>query len=139
MDTESDNKRIGKIIAEKRTALGWSQDELAKRMGYTSRSTINKIEMGINSVTTTKAKKFAKVLGFSVCELLEDSPSESYTLYNQIKEDPRLQDAIQKYYKLDEISKAMVLAYIQAQYDQRNEETVKEMLENCVVPPKDAI
>ena len=134
MEMESENNYIGKIIAEKRIALGWSQDELARKMGYASRSTINKIEAGINGVTTTKAKKFAKVLGCSIQDFFQNESYQFDALYDLIKEDKRLQGAIRKYFQLDNVGQAMVLAYIDAQYDSRNEETVEEMLEKCVAP-----
>ena len=47
-----------------------SQDELAKRSGYGSRSTINKIELGINDVPQSKIKAIAEALGVSVGTLL---------------------------------------------------------------------
>lgn len=53
---------IGNKIKERREALGLSQDELAERMGYKSRSTIAKIEKGVNDVTQTNIVKFAEVL-----------------------------------------------------------------------------
>jgi len=53
---------IGKHIKERREALGMSQDELAEKMGYKSRSTIAKIEKGINDVTQTNIVRFAEVL-----------------------------------------------------------------------------
>ena len=136
---ESENNYIGKMIAEKRMALGWSQDELARRMGYASRSTINKIEAGINDITTSRAKKFAKVLGCSIQDFFQEESYQLDALYDRIKEDKRLQVAIKKYFKLDNVGQAMILAYIDAQYDSRNgEETVEEMLAKCVVP-EDAV
>ena len=53
---------VGKNIAQRRKALGMTQEELAKRMGYKSKSTINKIELGINDVVQSKIVKFANVL-----------------------------------------------------------------------------
>ena len=53
---------IGVYIKERREALGMSQDELAEKMGYKSRSTIAKIEKGVNDVTQTNIVKFAEVL-----------------------------------------------------------------------------
>lgn len=53
---------IGKRIRKRRKELKMSQDELARRMGYKSRSTINKIEKDINDITQTKIVAFAKVL-----------------------------------------------------------------------------
>ena len=46
----------------RRKALGMTQEELAKRMGYKSKSTINKIELGINDIPQGKITKFAEVL-----------------------------------------------------------------------------
>ena len=53
---------VGKNIARRRKALGITQEELAKKMGYKSKSTINKIELGINDVVQSKVVKFAEVL-----------------------------------------------------------------------------
>jgi len=53
---------IGENIKERRESLGMSQDELAEKMGYKSRSTIAKIEKGVNDVTQTNIVKFAEIL-----------------------------------------------------------------------------
>ena len=39
---------IGERIKERRIELGYTQDELAKKCGYKSRSSINKIELSRN-------------------------------------------------------------------------------------------
>lgn len=57
---------IGNRIKQLRTEKDMSQDELAKRSGYGSRSTINKIELGINDVPQSKIKAIAEALGVSV-------------------------------------------------------------------------
>ena len=51
-----------KRIRKRREELGMSQEELAKKMGYKSRSSINKIEMGENDIPQSKIATFAKVL-----------------------------------------------------------------------------
>lgn len=61
---------IGENILQLRKALGWTQEELAKRMGYKSKSTINKIELGINDIPQSKIKQFAEVLGTTPAHLL---------------------------------------------------------------------
>lgn len=61
---------IGNRIKQLRTEKDVSQDELAKRSGYGSRSTINKIELGINDVPQSKIKAIAEALGVSVGTLL---------------------------------------------------------------------
>lgn len=61
---------IGEKIRIRREELGMSQDELADKMGYKSRSTIAKIEKGVNDVVQTNIVKFAKVLNTSVAYLM---------------------------------------------------------------------
>ena len=50
-------------IKKLRIERGLSQEELAAKMGYTSRSTIAKIESGTNDIPQAKIKAFAKALG----------------------------------------------------------------------------
>ena len=54
---------VGENILILRKRLGWTQEELAIKMGYKSKSTINKIELGINDIPQSKVAKFAEVLG----------------------------------------------------------------------------
>ena len=49
-------------IKARRLELRLSQDELAQKLGYKSRSTINKKEMGKNYITQSKIKAFAEAL-----------------------------------------------------------------------------
>ena len=62
--------KIGDRIKERRITLGMTQEELANRMGYKSKSTINKVESGVNDVNQTTASKYATKLGVSVAYLL---------------------------------------------------------------------
>ena len=59
-----------KNIKMLRKQLGLSQEELAKRTGYTSRSSIAKIEKGLVDLSQTKIELFAKVLGVSPGDLM---------------------------------------------------------------------
>ena len=68
---------IGDRIKERREALGWSQDELAQRLGYKSRSSINKMELNIQDVPQRKVKDFARVLRTTTSYLLEDDKEKS--------------------------------------------------------------
>lgn len=70
---------IGKKIYDRRIALGMSQSELAEKTGYKSRSSINKIELGINDVPQSKIKVFAAALDTSIEYLMsweEKEPAE---------------------------------------------------------------
>ena len=64
-------------IRVRREELNLSQDELAKRMGYKSRSTINKIELGINDVSQSKIVAFAKALDTTVGYLMGDDETDT--------------------------------------------------------------
>lgn len=61
---------VGDNILLMRKCLGWTQEDLAKRMGYKSKSTINKIELGINDIPQSKIALFAEVLGTTPAHLM---------------------------------------------------------------------
>lgn len=72
---------VGDNILLMRKELGLTQEELAKRMGYKSKSTINKIELGINDIPQSKIVQFAEVLGTTPARLMgwdeeKNSPEE---------------------------------------------------------------
>ena len=53
---------IGERIRNRRQELGMTQEELAKRLGYKSKASINKIELGIQDLPQKKIAIFASVL-----------------------------------------------------------------------------
>ena len=61
---------VGNNIFNRRKSLGLTQESLAKMMGYKSKSTINKIEMGINDIPQSKISKFAEVLETTPAQLM---------------------------------------------------------------------
>ena len=69
--------QIGDFIKKRRIELGMSQDDLAEKMGYRDRSTIAKIEAGINDVSQGKTEAFAEALDTDVAYLvgLSDLPN----------------------------------------------------------------
>lgn len=68
---------IGRKIAERRKALGLTQGELADKMGYKSKSTINKIELGINDIPQSKIVIFADALHTTPAYLMGWEESET--------------------------------------------------------------
>ena len=56
------NMTIGLRIKELRELKGMSQEELAMKLGYKSRSSINKIELGERNLTQAKIKAIADAL-----------------------------------------------------------------------------
>lgn len=57
-------------IRARREALGLSQEELARRLGYKSKSSINKIEMGINDIPQSRIAAFASALETTTAYLM---------------------------------------------------------------------
>ena len=86
-------------IRTRREQLNMSQEELAKRLGYKSRSTIAKIESGENDITQSKIVAFAKALGVKPGYLMgwEDVPEYSSSLSLTQQEETH----IKKYRQLD--------------------------------------
>lgn len=57
-------------IRKFRIQRGLTQDELAEKMGYRSKSTIAKIESGKNDIPQSKIKDFADALSVSISDLM---------------------------------------------------------------------
>lgn len=74
---------IGNNIKRARELKGLTQNELAKRMGYKSRSTIARIENGDNDVSQSKLKKFADILDVSIDFLLDDGSKKLQLPHSQ--------------------------------------------------------
>ena len=53
---------IGQRVKIRREELGMSQEELATKVGYKSKSSINKIELGFRVLTQSKIKVIADAL-----------------------------------------------------------------------------
>jgi len=67
-----DNKaEIGQRILEFRKAKGYSQQQLAEKIGYSSKASINMIENGKHSIPSSKLKKIAVALGVDVSQIVE--------------------------------------------------------------------
>lgn len=68
---------IGNRIKARREELGLTQQQLADRLGYKSKATINKIEMGINGISQRRIVDFANALQTSIEYLMEmDKPGD---------------------------------------------------------------
>ena len=68
---------IGSRIRNRREELGLSQEELGKRLGYKSRSSINKIELDQRNLTQSKIKAIADALGTTPAYIMgwEEQPA----------------------------------------------------------------
>lgn len=102
--------KIGENIRKRREELGLSQEGLATKMGYKSRSSINKIEMGENDIPQSKILAFAKSLHTTPALLMGWSDEEKPAT----KTDDELEkEAIRCFGSLSESQKAEALRYLQ--------------------------
>lgn len=62
--------KLAKRIKARREELGLSQTELAIKLGYKSRSSINKIEKGNNEFSISKLQDFADALEITPAKLI---------------------------------------------------------------------
>lgn len=70
-------QEFGEKVKKYRTAKGMSQDELAQKAGYTSRSSISKIEHGKADVPRSQIIMIANALGIDPIALtIEVKPTE---------------------------------------------------------------
>ena len=98
-----DNKKVGQRIKQVREALGMTQAELARRMGYSARSTINRIENGSQAFPMKKLDKFAQVLdvtpaylaGFTETDIPDGLNKELYLNYIHDSNNPDFLAAIE--------------------------------------------
>lgn len=77
-------------IRQRREELGLSQDELAQRLGYKDRSTIAKIEAGVNDLNQTKIAAFANALETTTYWLMGDNTND--ILYELAKDAVLIQE-----------------------------------------------
>lgn len=105
---------IGNKIKERREQLGISQEELALRVGYKSRSSINKIELNQQDITQSVAMKIANALNVPVGYLLE---TKNETPKNEDGLTLDEQSFIEKYRQLNKDGKQMVELVLNREYE----------------------
>lgn len=76
---------IGARVKELRKSLGLTQKELAEKCGYKSLTTINKIELGINSIPLDTVEKLASALQVSPAYLMGWKSNPNETLSNELR------------------------------------------------------
>ena len=91
-------------IKRYRVEAKMSQDELARRTGYTSRSSIAKIEKGVVDLSQSKIKQFADVLGVTPGHLMgwDAAPEDLGAMAAEVLMDPDLLQLVNDYKQLNE-------------------------------------
>ena len=111
------NNIVGKNIADARKRAGMTQEELALKVGYKTKSAINKIEMGKRDLPQKKIAMFASALGTTPGHLLgwDVAPAEAGALAARVLKDPEAFRFMRDFMTLSEADKyalQLVLASI---------------------------
>ena len=99
---------IGRNILAARKRLGLTQEDLAARVGYKTKSAINKIELGVRDLPQKKIAAFAKALDTTPGQLMgwdQETPEELQgmgAIAAQVLMDPDAAQMVQQYMALDE-------------------------------------
>ena len=101
---------IGKKIKYFREILGMTQEELAKKLGYKSKTTIAKIELGTNDISQSKVVEFAKALNTTPAQLMgwEEPEMNKTNKKPTFPLSPEEQQLVLAYRSADEIDKTIV-------------------------------
>lgn len=112
---------IGRNISKRRKELGITQEELAERMGYKSKSSINKIEMGVNDLPQRKIAAFADALNTSPAALMgwtEEDVSQKNTviarLIGRMRKDDDFYDMVCKLEQLNDTQRSSIKQLLDA-------------------------
>ena len=100
------NMTVATKIKDRRNELGWSQRELAAKMGYSSNTTVAKIEQGTVDVSQARLEQFAQVLGVSVAylmgwEQIQKKNDQLVKLVTRMRKDEKFAEAVKMLDELD--------------------------------------
>lgn len=98
-------------VRNRRKELMMSQDELAIKTGYKSRSSINKIEMGLHDITQSKVVELAFALK-TTPEWLMGWDSESLAEGNKVILSREEEELLTLFNRLDNSDKNKLLGYL---------------------------
>ena len=108
---------IGEKIKARRLELGMSQRELARKMGYSGNSTLNRIENGTVDVTQAKVVQFAKVLNVSIAYLMDWEEDKKIPTDKNLTDGDKL--LLELFHKVPDEKKEMLLKMIEVAIEKR--------------------
>lgn len=104
----------GQIIKMMREERGMTQETLAELMGYSHKSSINKIELGKADLPQSKIVAFAKIFGVTPCEIIGYEPTtateeqkkmwdEKLNAHQQLQTEVQVIEGVQKLFGKDSV------------------------------------
>lgn len=112
---------VGERIRRRREELNMTQDELARKVGYTSRSSVAKVEANANGMVQSKLILFAEalqttpayLLGWSEDDVQLHKKEDAITdIFKRLKDNPVFLTAVQKLYSLTDKQLEGVIAML---------------------------
>lgn len=100
---------IGERIKKRRKELGWSQLDLAERMGY-NKSTVSRIEKGEVDLPQSRIDQFARVMSTTPGYLFgwDVEPEDAGAIAAKVLKDAEAFQMVQEYFRLSETDKYAV-------------------------------
>lgn len=108
---------IGEKIKQRRLEIGMSQRELARKMGYSDNSTLNRIEKGTVDVSQAKIVQFAKVLNCSIAYLMDWEEDKEIATDKNLTDGEKL--LLELFHKVPDDKKEMLLKMIEVAIENR--------------------
>lgn len=108
---------IGEKIKKRRLEIGMSQRELARKMGYSDNSTLNRIEKGTVDVSQGKVVQFAKALNVSIAYLMDWEEDEQITANENLTDSEKI--LLELFHKVPDEKKEMLLKMIEVAIENR--------------------
>lgn len=111
---------IGQKIKHRRVELGWSQRDLAARMGYNNNSTIARIENGKVDIPQSRIVQFSEVMGVSVAYLMgwdeeiKKNPSATAERHIEILMDEDFIGMFDDFHSLDKGKRKIVIDLVRS-------------------------
>ena len=142
---EDNNNLMAQRIKQRREQLGMTQEELAKKLGYASRSSVNKVEKS-RELSNKKVKLYSDALKCTPAylmgwdeetldeiryDLMADSEAQQEKIYELMKNcfDDRSIYLLQTYMCLEDQYKKLLLQYTEKLMDLQNAD-ISASLEN---------
>lgn len=103
---------IGERIRRRREALGISQEELAHRIGYKSKSSINKIELDVQQLRQSKIKQIADALETTTDYVMGWEDDTEDASYKEPPSSPSTPEILTLYNSLDSEDQSLALGIV---------------------------
>ncbi|HBL83385.1 MAG TPA: hypothetical protein DDZ99_00525 [Clostridiales bacterium] len=128
----------GQIIKTLREERAMTQEQVAELMGYSHKSSINKIELGKSDLPQSKLVAFAKIFNVSPCELLGLDPQpatdeqikewdEKFNSKLELQKEVLLIEAVQKKYEKSAVKTLQLFEELNTQGKSKAIDTLSDL------------